>query len=372
MGLIKAFTSSVSSTLGDQFKEFITCPEISSNTLVVRGKVEHGKGNKNPSENIISNGSKVAVPEGMAMMIVESGKILEFTAEAGEFVIDTSSEPSIFAGNLGKNILDSIKLMGTRTAFGGQTARDQRVYFINLLPLLGNKFGSPQPKKITDDKYGILEVTFYGNYSIKVTDPSVLIKQVLGSNLEDELTYDSIFTEQLKSKVVEQITRAITEVMRKHKVPFGDIGMHGTDIAEELNNCMDATWSTQYGINIDDVSIADINLTDESMSRVSKIDDATIFSDAKLQSGLMASASAEAMKAAASNEAGSMMGFMGMGMANTAGTSMLGAVNQNVQNTQNTQPVQNTQATEAAVNFCSNCGAKAEGNFCTNCGTKVK
>ncbi len=408
MGLIKALTSSTSSVLGDQFKEFITCPTIDKNVLVQRGEIHHGDGNKNPSEGVISNGSGIVVPESTAMMIIENGKILDFSAEAGTYTFDNSSEPSIFTGGFGNGLKESIKNIGSRITFGGGTAKDQRVYYINLLSLTGNKFGSPQPKKITDDKYGMLEVTFFGEYAIKVDNPAVLIENVIGSNAKDTILFSDILEDQFKTKFVEKLTQAITTVMRKHKIPFGDIGMYGTDISNEMNNLLDSDLVSKYGIKISDVAIADINLTDESMKRVSKIDDATIFSDAKLQSGLMANASAEALQNAASNGNGAMMGFMGMNMANNAGTTMMGAVNQNPysdnsvkeekeiiepgtlfqnntdtkensiesknENDINQESKEETIAnSSASPKFCPECGTKTNGgNFCTNCGHKLQ
>ena len=152
MGLIKALVNATSSTLGDQFKEYVTCPQTPKNFLIQRGTVNHGKGNKNPQEGIISNGSTIVVPQGMAMMIIDNGEIKEFCAESGTYTFDSSSEPSIFTGNLGTGIIDVFKTIGKRFTYGGQTAKDQRVYYVNLLTITGNKFGSPQPKKITDEK----------------------------------------------------------------------------------------------------------------------------------------------------------------------------------------------------------------------------
>ena len=300
MGLIKALTTSTSSAIGDQFKEYVSCPTMESGVLVQRGEVHHGSGNKNPSEGIITNGSAIMVPEGTAMMVVENGKILDFSAEAGTYTFDSGTEPSIFTGGFGKGIIDTIKKIGSRTTFGGGTANDQRVYYVNLLTLTGNKFGSPQPKKITDDIYGMLEVTFFGEYAIKVDNPATLVQNVIGSNAKDTVLYSDILEGQFKTKFVEKLTQAITVVMRKHKIPFGDIGMYGTDISNEMNNLLDSDLNEKYGIKIADVAIADINLTDESMKRVSKIDDATIFSDSRLQSGLMAEATADALGKASS------------------------------------------------------------------------
>lgn len=385
MGLIKALSGATTSALGDQFKEYITCPTIAKNVIIQKGVVNHGDGNKKPSEGIISNGSTIAVPQGMAMMIIDNGEIKEFTADAGTFYYDTSSEPSIFTGSLGKGIIDTFKTIGKRFTYGGQTAKDQRVYFVNLLTITGNKFGSPQPKKITDEKYGMLEVTFFGEYAFKVVDPILLVNSVIGANPADTITYEEIVGSQLQSKFVEQVTQAISVVMRKHKVSFGDIGLYNSDISNEMNSCLDESWRKNYGLEIVDVAIGDINLTDDSMTKVNKIDEATIFSNKNLQSGLMASASADALRNASSNENGAMMGFMGMNMASGAAGSMMNAANQgsDVAGYQpgNQQPEMGTIFTqtkksdvenaEAEAKECPECHTTVTGKFCSNCGHKL-
>lgn len=388
MGLIKAVTSSVSSGFGDQFKEFIECPQIANNVLIQRGKVNHGEGNKNPEEGIITKGSQIVVPEGMAMMVVDNGAIADFSAEPGIYTYEQSSEPTVFDGGFFKGVKDTIKTIGRRITYGGQPAHDQRVYYVNTKVMLGNKFGSPQPKKITDEKYGTLEVTFFGEYAVRVVDPAILIASVIGTNPKDTITFDEVVGSQLKTKFIEKVTVAISNVMRNKKVSFGDMGLYGSDISDEMNKCLDDSWKKQYGLMVTDVAMGDINLTEESMKRVSRIDDAKIFSDPSMQSGLMASASAEAMTQAASNEAGSMMGFMGMGMANQAGANMINAVNQNMQ-AQNTAsqiqqaPAQTTSQAQTVVGaaqtngaatpkFCSNCGSPLTGKFCSNCGKEAK
>ena len=332
MGLIKALSNATTTALGDQFKEFVNCPQIDKNVLIQRGIVSHGAGNTKPSEGVISNGSTIVVPQGMAMMIIDNGEIKEFTADAGTFYFDTSSEPSIFTGDLGKGIIDTFKTIGKRFTYGGQTAKDQRVYYVNLLTITGNKFGSPQPKKITDEKYGMLEVTFFGEYAFRVVDPILLVNNVIGANPHDTVTYEEVVGTQLQAKFVEQLTQAISVVMRKNKVSFGDIGLYNTDISNEMNTCLDDTWRKNYGLEITDVALGDINLTDESMTKVNKVDEATIFSNQSLQSGLMASATADAMKNAAGNPNGAMMGFMGMNMAGATAGNMMGAANANVNN----------------------------------------
>ena len=380
MGLIKALTSATSSTLGDQFKEFVTCPTIEKDVLIQRGEIHHGKGNKNPSEGVISNGSGIAVPQGMAMMIIDNGEIKEFTADPGTFTYDSSSEPSIFTGDLGESIIESFKTLGKRFTYGGQTAKDQRVYYVNLLNITGNKFGSPQPKKITDEKYGMLEVTFFGEYAFKVTDPIVLVNSVIGANPKDTVAYEEIIGSQLQNKFVEKLSQAISIVMRKNKVSFGDIQLYNSDISEEMNNCLDKDWKEKYGLEVTDVAIGDLNLTEDSMKKVNKVDEAVIFSNQSLQSGLMASATAEAMTSAAKNENGAMMGFMGMGMAQGLGGNAMGAVNQgnvqNMYNPGNQQPEPGTifggAATAPAEKECPKCHQKGTGKFCSNCGAELE
>ena len=376
MGLIKAAFDSLSSGLGDQFKEFVTCPAMEKNVIIQKGQVNHGEGNKNPSDNVISNGSAIVVPQGMAMMLIDNGQIIEFTSEAGTYTYDNSSEPSIFTGNLGKGIIDTFKTIGKRFTYGGQPAKDQRVYYVNLLTITGNKFGSPQPKKITDEKYGMLEVTFFGEYAFKVVDPILLVNTVIGANPSDSVLYDDVVGTQLQSKFVEKLTQAISVVMRKHKVSFGDMGLYNSDISDEMNVCLDESWKQKYGLEITDVAINDINLTDESMTKVNKVDEAIIFSGQAMQSGLMASASADALRNASSNENGAMMGFMGMNMAAGAAGNMMGAVNQNsanngLYNPQTAQP-ENGTLFNSLEKECPKCHAKVTGKFCSECGEKLE
>jgi membrane protease subunit (stomatin/prohibitin family) len=377
MGLLNALKQSVSNVVGDQFKEYVTCPIVDKNVLMTRGIVQHGDANSNPTAGVISNGSKITVPQGWAMMLVDNGKVVEFSAEAGEYIYDNSSEPSIFAGSLGTSIIDSIKTIGSRITFGGQAARDQRVYYVNLLTVTGNKFGSSNTKKITDEKYGIIEVTFYGEYAYRVDDPVALVGNLLGANAKESVTFEELMGSQMKQEFVEQVTRAISEVMRTKKVSIGDVGLHGSDISEQMNVILSDSWKAKYGIVVTDVAMGDINISEASLARINKIDDATIFSDAKLQSGLMATASADAMVNASKNENGAMMGFAGMNLAGNAGAGLMGAVNQNVAQQAAPAPAPAEAAPAqpaggAIPNFCPNCGSKTNGmNFCGNCGHKL-
>lgn len=403
MGLIKALTSSVSSGLGDQFKEFVECPQIANNVIIQRGVVKHGIGNPNYSDGIISNGSTIAVPEGMAMMIVDNGKIVEFSAEPGTYTWDTSSEPSVFTGGFFKGVGESIKRIGDRFTYGGQTAKDQRVYFVNIKMIPGNTFGSKQPETVFDPIYGSVEITYNGEYTIKIEDPVILVSNMIGANPKDTLTYDDIFMSEgeniLKSLFAQKVSEAISNIMINENISFNRIQAHKSKVTDQMNIILDEDWMQKYGIQVHEVTLR-INATEESRKIIQEAD-AAISKTTRMgqvysnnMAGTMAAASAEAMMNAASNPNGSMMGFMGMGLAQQQGVNMMGAVagmpGQNMQQPQPmAEPVSQPEVSEQPVSepiaepvveqpqvtetkkFCTNCGTPAVGLFCGNCGTKI-
>ena len=397
MGLIKAITSSTSSAFGDQFKEFVECPQVNNDVIIQRGIVRHGDGNKNPSEGVISNGSTIAVPEGMAMMIVDNGKIVEFTAAAGTYTWNTSSEPSIFTGGLGQGILNTFKTIGSRITYGGQEAKDQRVYFVNIKTIPGQTFGSPQPEVIFDPVYQSVEITYNGEYAIKVDDPIILVNNMIGANPKNTLTYDDIFTSDgrnmLKGKFAQKVSEAISNIMTMHNVSFNRIQAYKSDITDQMNKILDEEWHQKYGIIVEDVTLR-VNASEESRKLIQEMD-ADIAKTVRMgqaysnnMTGTLAAASAEAMKNAASNPNGSMMGFMGMGMGQMTGTNMMSSVSGMPSGTpmpeQPTGPMpgtifggvtQSTNNTEsvAATNQCPKCGnANANGKFCSQCGAQLQ
>ena len=393
MGLIKALTTSVSTALGDQFKEFVNIPPVDGETLIIRGKVEHGPANTNPSEGVISNGSKIVVPHGWAMMLVDNGKV-EFSSEAGEYIYDNSSEPSIFYGGLGKGIVDTFKKIGGRFTFAGQTARDQRVYYINLLEKTGNKFGSSSPKEVYDNVYHMsIEVTFRGNYTFKVDNPLALVSTVIGANPRDRVTFDEIFGDQFKSDVNEQMHMALTRVMDEKKIRYSSLGGYGPELSAALNTVLNEKW-LNYGILVTAVSMEDLGITDEYKAKIQKIDEERASADTEAyktrvtgeaeadktraiagaysddMAGAMGAATADAMRNASSNDNGALLGFAGMNLAQQSGNNVLGTVaGMNQQQGGAAAP----QGGNGAVpNFCPNCGAPTNGtNFCGNCGAKL-
>lgn len=374
MGLIKALTSSTGSVLGDQFKEFVTCPAVEPNVLMVRGLVQHGDGNKNPTDGVITNGSKITIPQGWAMMLVDNGKVVEFTSEPGEFIYDSGAEPTIFYGGLGKGLIDSIKTLGSRITYGGQAARDQRVYYVNLLNITGNKFGSVNPETILDPTYGSVEITFFGEYSFKVTDPVVLVGNMLGANSKDVVTVDDIIS-QLKLQFTSNVSTCISNLMVQNNLSFNVVQGHKNEVVSQMNDLLDASWKQQYGIEVQDVALT-INASEETTAMIREYSKTKAMGELYSQNtaGLMAAASAEALKTAAGNENGAMLGFAGLNMAGNAGAGLLNAANQNgaVAQPATPAPAAGVATGGTVPNFCPNCGTKTNGgNFCANCGTKL-
>ena len=333
MGLIKAALGSVNQVIGDQFKEFITCPEVSNDVIIQRGMVQHGDANSTFTEGVISNGSGIAVPDGMAMMIVDNGKIVEFTAEPGTFTFDSSSEPSVFCGGLGNGIVESIKTIGSRITYGGQAAKDQRVYYVNIKLIPGLTYGSQQPIMIKDPIYQSVRVTYNGMYAVKIVDPAILVSNVIGANPKDTLTLNDVFssegnTSMLKQQFAQNVGQAISQLMTTKNVSFVEIQNYQNDITTLMNQLLDPTWRANYGIAVGDVTI-NINATEDSLKVMQEMD-AEIAKTARLgqvyannMAGTMAAATGSAMQSAAANENGAMMGFMGMGMAQAQGANVL-------------------------------------------------
>ena len=387
MGLIKSLISSTSSTFGDQFKEFVVCPTVNNDVIIQRGIVKHGSGNTNYSEGVISNGSTIEVPQGMAMMIIDNGEIKEFTSIAGTYTWDTSSEASIFTDGLGKGIVNTFKTIGKRFTYGGEIAKDQRVYYVNIKTIPGNTYGSSQPEIIYDPVYNSVEITYNGEYAIKVDDPVILVNNVIGSNPKDTLTFDDIFktngNNMLKSKFAQKISEAISNVMLSKNISFNRIQGFKSEITDEMNNILDSEWHAKYGIIVEDVTLR-INVSDETRKIVQEMDSKLAETSRMGQvysnnlAGTMAAATAESMKNASSNENGAMMGFMGMNMATMQGNNIMNTINnmtsETVTQASMNQTSNDSLETTQEINipkFCPECGTKVTGKYCTNCGTKL-
>ncbi len=372
MGLIKAIIGATGGAFADQWKEYFYCDSLDANTIVAKGQKQTSKkrsSNKKGEDNIISNGSVISVADGQCMMIVEQGKVVEVCAEAGEFTWDTSTEPSIFAGRFGQGLLDTFKTIGKRFTFGGDTGKDQRVYYINTKELIGNKYGtaSPVPFRVVDANIGLdidISIRCNGEFSYRVSDPILFYTNVCG-NVENSYNRSNIDS-QLKSELLTALQPAFAKISAKG-VRYSALPGHTTEIAEALNEELSAKWRELRGIEIASFGINTVNASKEDEDMIKELQKRAIMRDPSMAAATMVGAQADAMKAAASNENGAMMGFMGMGMAQNAGGMNANQLFQMAQSQSKNAP----QKSDAENGWkCSACGAMNVGKFCQECGSK--
>ena len=369
MGLIKAGIGALGGTLADQWKEFFYCEAMPKEVLVTKGqkRVSGRSSNTKASDNIISNGSGIAVADGQCMIIVEQGKVVEVCAEPGEFTYDTSTEPSIFSGSLGEGIKQTFKTIGKRFTYGGDTGKDQRVYYFNTKELIDNKFGTPNPIpfRVVDSKIGLdvdVSVRCSGVYSYKIADPLLFYTNVCG-NVEKEYTRDEL-DGQLKTEFISALQPAFGKLSDMEMRP-NQIVSHNTELENAMNTALSAKWGELRGLAVVSIALGSVTLPEEDAEMIKQAQRTAIMRDPTMAAATLVGAQADAMKAAASNEAGAMTGFMGMGMA-------AGANGMNAQNlfAMGQQPAAPQQQTSAADSWKCSCGATVTGKFCPECGSK--
>ncbi len=369
MGLISAALAAGGSVLSDQWRDYFFCESLTSDVLLTKGKKKQGKGN----DNIISNGSIVAVNEGQCMILVDQGQITEICAEAGEFVYDTSTEPSLFYGDLGENIVNSFKEFYKRLSFAGGTAKDQRVYFINTKEIMGNKYGTvnPVPFRVVDTNVGLdmdIDIRCHGEYSYRIVDPVLFYKNIVG-NVSDEFRRDKIDS-QLKSELLTALQPAFARISEMG-IRYSALPGHTTEIADALNDILSKKWTQTYGIKISTFGVSSVNASEEDEKTIKELQRAGALKNPTMAAATLASAQAQAMQDAAKNTAtGPMMAFAGMNMAQQAGGMNAGQLYaMGAQQPQQPQPAPQMAAPGAAPWTCS-CGNVNTGNFCPNCGAQ--
>ena len=374
MGLIKAGMGALGGTLADQWKEFFYCESIPKEVLVTKGQKRVGgrSSNTKGNDNIISNGSGIAVADGQCMIIVEQGKVVEFCADPGEFTYDTSTEPSVFSGDLGESIMETFRTIGKRFVYGGDTGKDQRVYYFNTKELIDNKFGTPTPIpfRVVDSKIGLdvdVSVRCSGVYSYRIADPLLFYTNVCG-NVEREYTRDEL-DGQLKAEFISALQPAFGRLSDLELRP-NQIVSHNTELEEAMNTALSAKWGKLRGLKVVSIALGSVTLPPEDAEMVKQAQRTAIMRDPTMAAATLVGAQADAMKAAASNEAGAMTGFMGMGMAMNAG----GMNAQNLfamgQQGQQVQPQQSTPTPTPAKSWKCTCGATVTGKFCPECGSQ--
>ena len=398
MGLIKAAMGAASGVLADQWKEYFYCESLPVDIIAVKGQKRSGgrSANTKGGDNIISNGSVIAVADGQCMLIVEQGKVVEVCAEPGEYTYDMSTEPSIFTGDLGENIKAVFMNVGKRFAFSGEAPKDQRVYYFNTKELIGNKYGTPSPVpfRVVDPRAGIdidISLRCFGEYSYKVVNPLLFYTNVCG-NVEQAYGRQEIDS-QLKSELLTALQPAFARISEMG-IRYSALPGHTMELATALKDILSAQWRDHRGIEIQQIGISSVKASEEDEKMIKELQRNVALQNPNMAAAHLVSAQAEAMKAAATNESASpMMAFASMNMATQAGgmnAQSLFAMNQ-----QQAQPVPQQPAPPQgwdcscgqrgnAGKFCMGCGgpkptpaagwkctcgAMAVGKFCTECGS---
>ncbi|MBQ7298848.1 MAG: SPFH domain-containing protein [Clostridia bacterium] len=377
MGLIKAALGAAGGVLADQWKEFFYCDALDSDTLMVKGqkRTSGRSSNTKGEENLISNGSVIAVADGQAMIIVEQGKIVEFCAEPGEFTWDASTEPSIFAGSLGDSIKDTFRTIGKRFTFGGDTGKDQRVYYFNTKEISGNKYGTANPvpfRVVVNEELGFklsVDIRCNGEYSYKIVDPMLFYTNVCGNAAQsfDRSEIDSI----LKSELLTALQPALAKLSAAG-VQYYEIPAHTFDIRDALNEVLDREWGERRGLEVFSFNVNSLTIPDEQKKKITEWEENAMTMNPMVAGSRLVGAQADAMRTAAANEGGAMQGFMGMGMAMNAGgmnAQNLFAMGQSQAASHPATESAPQTSTQNGAWKCS-CGATATGKFCPECGAK--
>ena len=371
MGLIKAAVGSIGGVFADQWKEFFVCESLDADTLLAKGERQKGRrSGNNGSDNVISNGSVISVADGQCAIIVESGKVVELAAEPGAFTYDKSTEPSIFSGDLGENVVDIFGEIARRFSFGGDTGKDQRVYYINTKEITGNKYGTPSdvPFKVVDEASGLnllVRIRCFGQYSYRITNPILFYTNVAG-NAADVYTRDQIDS-QLKTELLTALQPAFARISAQH-IDYTELPGRTLELADALNDVLSKKWRDLRGIEIVSFGVSSVRANEADEEKLQKIQMGTaIGGRPDIAMGMAADAASDAMRMAAQNEGGgAAMGLFGMQMAGQAGAGLYQQAAQMAAQ----RPAQNVgrPAAPATGTWTCACGTANTGKFCQNCG----
>lgn len=374
MGLIRAAKGAAGGVFGDQWKEYFYCESMSSDTLVskARKKTSRRSSNRHGSENVISNGSVIAVNDGQCMIIVEQGKVVDVCAEPGEYVYDSFTEPSLFCSDLEDGIVQVFDQIGKRFGFGGETPEDQRVYFINTKELTGNKYGTPGsvPFRVIDANLGLdidISVRCFGEYSYRIANPILFYTNVCG-NVESEFTREEL-DGQLRSELMTALQPAFARISAMG-IRYSELPGHTMELSDALNQILSEKWEKLRGIRIVSLGVSSIKASEEDEAMLKELQKNAVFRNPAMAAAHMVGAQASAMQAAASNQnVGPAMAFAGMNMASNAGgvnPSELFAMARNNPSQRSAQ--QEVQSPVQQDSWVCSCGNVNKGKFCSECG----
>jgi len=368
MGLIKAVTGAAGGVLADQWKEFFYCDSLSEDILAAKGQKRTGKRSSNTdgSDNVISNGSVITVNNGQCMMIVEQGEVIEVCAEPGEFIFDSTTQPTIFEGNLGDSAKKVFDEFLNRVKFGGDASTDQRVYYFNTKEIIGNKYGTPSPIpfRVVDRNVGLdidVSLRCFGEYSYQLKNPLLFYKNVCG-NVEGVYSRDKI-DGQLKSELMTALQPALAKISALG-IRYSELPAHTTELADALNEVLSKKWGDLRGIEIVSFGVSNVNISEEDQAYIKELQRDAAFRNPNMAAAHMLGSQATALKDAAKNAAGSAVGFMGMNMTGGfAGTQAADLYKMGAAQA----PAAPDQP--AASGWTCSCGhAGNTGKFCAECG----
>ena len=366
MGLIKAALGSTGGVLADQWKEYFYCEALPADVLVAKGKKRTGKrsSNKRGSENVISDGSVIAVADGQCMIIVEQGQVVDICAEPGEFTYDMSTEPSVFTGDLSETVPAVLKNIGKRFTFGGEAPKDQRVYYFNTKELVGNKYGTPSPIpfRVVDANVGLdvdISIRCFGEYSYRISNPVLFYSNVCG-NVEQ--SYDrSEIDSQLKSELMTALQPAFAKISEMG-IRYSALPGHTLELANALNQVLSQKWSQLRGIEIVSFGVSSVKASEEDEQMIKELQRNAAFRNPTMAAAQLVGAQAAAMQDAAKNQgAGAAMAFMGTNMAGNVG-------GMNAQSLFQMGEERAAKAAPAVEGWTCACGAVNKGKFCAECG----
>lgn len=363
MGIIKAVGSAISGGFADQWLETIEASDMSDHTVFASGvKIRKGQNTKG-TDNLVSNGSMIHVKDNQFMMLVDGGKVVDYTAEPGYYQVNNSSAPSLFNGQFG----DAIKESFNRIKFGGETPYKQQVYFINLQEIKGIKFGTRNPVNYFDSFYNAeLFLRTHGTYSIKITDPLKFYAEVIPKN-KSKVDFEEI-NEQYTDEFLSALQSSINQ-MSADGIRISFVSSKGRELGKYMAETLDEDWTKTRGMEIQSVGIGSISYTEDSQDLINLRNQGAMMSDPSIREGYVQKNIAEGLKAAGSNKNGSMSGFMGMGLGmQTGGNFMAAASQSNMQQMKQSEPVKMEPVTKNTWK-CS-CGAENVGKFCPECGAK--
>lgn len=369
MGLIQAALGSVGGVLADQWKEYFYCESFPADVLAVKGhkRTSRRSSNNKGSDNIITNGSVIAVADGQCMLIVEQGQVVDVCAQPGEYTYDISTEPSIFAGDLGDSIKQVFGQIGKRFTFGGEPPKDQRVYYFNTKEIIGNKYGTPSPVpfRVVDQRAGIdidISIRCFGEYSYRLVNPLLFYTNVCG-NVTEAYNREEIDS-QLKSELLTSLQPAFARISEMG-IRYSALPGHTEELSLALKDILTEKWRNNRGIEIGTVGVNSVKANEDDEQMIKEMQREAAYSDPTRAAGALTRAQAEAMKAAASNTgAGPAMAFMGMGMAGQMGGMNAQNLYAMGQQQQAQQP-----APAAPAGWTCACGQSGNtGKFCLECG----